>query len=219
MTMKRCLWINISVAMLATFINGSALNAAETGSGATRRAGPPGGTGADSPRGPGQRMMQGQQRGGGFPFEMILDEDQRGQVREEMMGQRDKLRQIDEKSAKLRRELDDAMFADKLDEKLVREKHAALAEFEAERSLMRARVFAKVRPSLSNEQLERLKDMRAQMSRGNRPGEGGIRPPGADQPPQGERPGQPRPPRGPEGGGPDDVLPPPSPPKAGPAVR
>ena len=201
--------------MLATMISTLTLAAAEAGPDTPRRAGPPGGAGAESPRGPGQRMMQGQQRGGGIPFEMILDEAQRDQVRDEMMGQREKLREIDEKSAKLRRELDDAMFADKLDEKLVREKHLALAELEVERSLMRARLFAKVRPSLSNEQLERLKDMRAQMARGNRGGEGGFRPPGADQSPPRERPGQPRPPRGLEGGGPDDVLPPPSPPKAG----
>ena len=71
-----------------------------------------------------------------------------------------------------------------------------------ERSLIRARAFAKVRPTLSEEQLERLKNMRAEAGRMNRPGEGGFRPP----------PQQPRPGRPPEGRENEDVLPPPRPP-------
>jgi len=171
------------------------LAAAEPGTEPPRRNGPPG----DGPRG--QRFMQVQQRGG-VPMEMVFNEEQRATFREEMDGQRDKLRALDEKNVKLRRELDEALFAEKLDEKLVREKSAALSEIEVERSLIRARAFAKVRPSLTEEQLERLKTMRGEFAQGPRPGEGGARP--------GQFRQQPRPPGGQP---PDDVLPPPAPPR------
>jgi CHASE1-domain containing sensor protein len=102
---------------------------------------------------------------------------------------------------RLRRELDEALFGEKLDEGLVRRKTAELSELDAERSLIRARAFAKVRPTLTEEQLERLKNMRAETGRMNRPGEGGFR-----QPQVQPRPG--RPPQEREG---EDVLPPPRP--------
>jgi Spy/CpxP family protein refolding chaperone len=99
----------------------------------------------------------------------------------------------------LRRELDSALFAEKLDESLVRKKTAELSELEAERSLIRARAFSKIRPTLTGEQLERLKNLRAEMGRMNRPGEGGFRqpPPGQFRPPEERRE--------------EDVLPPPRP--------
>lgn len=137
----------------------------------------------------------------GLPVENILTPEQRVQFRDGIMAQRDKLRELDEKSTALRRELDDALFADKLDEKVVRDKGAALAELETERSLIRARAFAKVRPSLTAEQIDRLKNLRAEAGRGNRIGGPG---PGGDF----ERPRPPRPPRQP---GELDVLPPPAP--------
>lgn len=161
--------------------------------------------------GPFQRGMRPggmAQRGGGLPFEAVLDADQRMQFREEMEGQRERLRELDEKSMKLRRELDDALLDEKLDEKIVREKSAALGELETERSLMRARAFAKIRPSLTKEQLERLQNMRADFTRGPagefRPADQGVRRPSDRfEPPRG-----PRPPGEPGG---DDVLPPPAP--------
>jgi len=113
---------------------------------------------------------------------------------------------LNEKSSKLRRELDEAMLAEKFDEVLFRKKSAELGELEAERSLIRARAFAKVRPSLTGEQLERMKNMRAEMGRGQMqrgpgpgPGEGGFRP---------QRPFRPQ-----EERDNDDVLPPPAPPR------
>lgn len=190
------------------------LTAAEPGPDAPRRPGnpqgnPPGGPPADGPRGPrpfpGQFQGQGPMMGGGgggIPVEAVLNQEQRLQFGEEMQGQREKMREINEKYGRLRRELDEALFGEKLDEGLVRKKSAELAELDAERSLIRARAFAKVRPTLSEEQLERLKNMRAESGRVNRPGEGGFRQP---QPQQ-------RPPRPPEGRENEDVLPPPRPP-------
>jgi Spy/CpxP family protein refolding chaperone len=138
-----------------------------------------------------------------MPVESILDPEQRMKFGEEMQGQREKMRELNEKSMRLRRELDEALFGEKLDESLVHKKTTELSELDAERSLIRARAFAKVRPTLTEEQLERLKNMRAEMGRMNRPGEGGFRPP------------QQRPFRPPEGRENEDVLPPPRPP-AGP---
>lgn len=140
-------------------------------------------------------------------MESILTEDQREKFGEEMSAQREKTRELNEKFMKLRREIDQALFAEKLDEKLVREKSMELAEVELERSLIRARAFAKIRPSLSQEQLERLKELRSEMGRGPQGGPGGFRGPG-----DGPRPGQRRPGPG-DGGGDNDVLPPPNPPK------
>jgi hypothetical protein len=157
--------------------------------------------------------MQGQPRPGGFPVEAVLTPEQRMDFRDEMIPHREKLRELEEKQATLRREFEEALFADKLDEKQVREKSAAMAEVEAERSLIRARAFAKIRPSLTDEQLERLKTMRAEAGRVQRMGgDGGFRRfqeggPGPDD--RFDRPRRPRPPEGEL-----DVLPPPAPPRS-----
>jgi Spy/CpxP family protein refolding chaperone len=138
---------------------------------------------------------------GGFPIETVLNDEQRAEFREAMEGQRDKLRELDEKNMRLRRQLDEAMIAKELDEREVRRLSLALAEIEADRTVMRARALAKVRPSLTDEQLERLKNLRAEMGPGMRPAEGGFRPI-----PQRQF----RPPVDRE---PEDVLPPPAPPR------
>ena len=118
---------------------------------------------------------------------------------EEMRTHRERMRELNEESMQLRRELNETLFADKLDEGLVRKKTAELSNLEAERSLIRARAFAKVRPSLTEQQLERLKTLQSEMGRVNRPGEEGFRQP------------QPRPFRPPESRENEDVLPPPRP--------
>ena len=170
------------------------------------------------PRGP--RFQQGQfqpgglqqGRGGGMPMEAVLTEEQREKFVEEMFAQREKNRQLnpDEKFMKLRRELDQALFGEKLDEELVRKKSMELAEVDLERSLIRARAFAKIRPSLSPEQLERLKEMRSEMGRGPQGGQGGE----FRGPPDGVRPGGRRPQGPPQADGGDDILPPPAPPRS-----
>lgn len=209
------------LAALAAALMLQSLTAADSDARPPRRPGPPAGEGeADSPRGPrGQRMPEGRfqpgggQAGGfqpgrgGMPMEAILNDEQREKFGEEMLAQREKNRELNEKFMKLRREVDQALFAEKVDEKLIREKSMALAEVEVERSLIRARAFAKIRPSLSEEQLERLKDLRSEMGRGPQGGPGNFRGP-ADGPRPGQR--RPGPPEGAEG---DNVLPPPAPQK------
>ena len=92
------------------------------------------------PRGP--RFQQGQfppggfqqGRGGGMPMESVLTEEQREKFGQEMFAQREKNRDLNEKFGKLRRELDQALFGEKLDEEIVRKKSMELAEVELERS-------------------------------------------------------------------------------------
>lgn len=172
---------------------------------APRRPGSPGG----AP--PGQRfpvnpMNRG---GGGFPVERVLNEEQREQFREELQTQRSRMRELDEKGAMLRREYEEALFAEKLDEKLVREKAVALGELDADRALIRARAFAKIRPSLSQEQTERLRMLRAEPRDGGPP-EADFRRPRPGQPIPRERLDRPRPRQPGEAEG--DPLPPPRPP-------
>ena len=205
--MKPNTLLRISAALAVTAVAAAMLSAAEPVPQNPRPPRGPGGPGG--PNGPpGPRFSQQSPRGGmgGFPIEMVLDEDQRAEFREVMDGQRDKLRDLDEKNAKLRRRLEEALFTKELDEKTVRSLSLALGELEADRTLIRARAFAKVRPSLTEEQFERLKNLRAEIGQGQRPG---------DQRPGegGFRPGPPRQPRPPGDRESEDVLPPPAPPR------
>jgi len=212
---------------LAVWLALGAVVAAAPGDDFARPPGPPNGEG---PRPPGGQFgFQGAP--GILPVERVLTEEQREAFRDELQAHRDQLREINEKAARLRPELDEALLAEKLDEKLVREKVAALAELDGERSLIRARALAKVRPSLSEEQLTRLKHLRAELGRGDfRPGpehtfrgagDGGFRGPpqdfrgpGQGDNPPGDRRNGPRPPRPPGGieRAERDPLPPPAPP-------
>jgi Spy/CpxP family protein refolding chaperone len=200
-------YLNLCVVFGAVVLAAPAQPAGEQGPDAPRRPGPPGEGGR------GQRMMQVQPRPGGFPIEAVLTPEQRMEFRDEMSPHREKLRELEEKQGTLRREFEEALFAEKLDEKTVREKSAAMAEVEAERSLIRARAFAKIRPSLSEDQLERLKMMRADAGRGPRMVDGGFRRVQEGGPGPDDRLERPRRPRPPEGENERDVLPPPAPPR------
>ena len=166
---------------------------------------------------PGERMVGVPPRAGGFPIESVLDEEQRAEFRREMQVHREELRDLEQRAARLRREYDEALFAEKLDEKLVREKSVALAEIDTDRALIRARAFAKVRPSLSEEQLERLKNLRADIQRDMRPKPGVLRGPRDGEVQFDNRPDRPRRPRPPQEDDRGTGLPPPAPPEPPPA--
>lgn len=135
---------------------------------------------ADVPRG--ERPQGNARRPGGFP-EDLLSEEQRAQVRDFMEAHRERQGDLDEKTRQLRRELEEATYADQLDEKLIREKASALAGLESERVLIRAKAFAKIRPSLTPEQLEKIKKRRAELAPGR-----GLR---SERPPLEQRPRKP----------------------------
>jgi Spy/CpxP family protein refolding chaperone len=99
---------------------------------------------ADAPPGPG--------------FDRFLNEAQRERLREAVSDQRETMRKLDARSAELRRDIEESLLAEKLDEKALRKKSAELAEIQTERQLLRARAFARIRESLTPEQIERIRE-------------------------------------------------------------
>jgi Spy/CpxP family protein refolding chaperone len=197
--LKRSYILSVCLVMVCSF---GQLQAAEQEQNRSKREGP-------KARGEAQRPGAGQRRpgGGGAPFERILNEEQRSQYRKELQSSREEFRELQRQTAGLRRELNKAMFAERFDEGAVRKAATKLAELEAERSIIRARAFAKIRPSLSDEQLDQLKGM---FERGRRraPGQGGreVRRGRGPDGPKGENKEKGRPQRRPIG---DEELPPP----------
>ena len=111
----------------------------------------------------GERSMGPPQ--GGMPFERILNDEQRKEFFEAMQSNREKMRDMGERQQKLRAEMQDSMFADKLDEEGIRKRAAEMAEIDAQRQIFMARAFQKVRPSLSPDQLAQMKKAREEMGR------------------------------------------------------
>jgi uncharacterized membrane protein len=91
-------------------------------------------------------------------FERVLNDNQRASFREAMEAQRDKLRELDEKLRAARKEALEASVAEKFKEKSVRQKAMVVAKLEAEMSVLRARALSQVKPPLSVDQIERLKN-------------------------------------------------------------
>lgn len=116
---------------------------------------------SDGPRG--ERSFGPPQ--GGMPFERILNDEQRKEFFEAMQSNREKMREMGEHQQKLRAEMQDSMFADKLDEEGIRKRAAEMAEIDAQRQIFMARAFQKVRPSLSPDQLAQMKKAREEMGR------------------------------------------------------
>jgi Spy/CpxP family protein refolding chaperone len=140
-----------------------------------------------------------------------LSEEQRTTIRETMEISRKEAGPLEEKMRTARRELQEAIHADKLDEQFIREKAAQLGKIEGDLAVVRAKAFAKIRPSLTPEQLARMKNMslgfdrpRPQFSDGNSRGprprgegfdgpQGRPFPPGEDRGPDGTLPPRPKP--------------------------
>jgi Spy/CpxP family protein refolding chaperone len=112
------------------------------------------------------RLKSGQQPGAEQPgararggFARILTEEQREQVRQIMMEHRAQQRDLDERIQRLQREIEQVVFGERLNEDALRGKARELADAEAERTLFRARVIARIRSTLTEEQIERLKQV------------------------------------------------------------
>ena len=117
--------------------------------------------------GEGQR---GQPQGQFNPQELFrdLNDDQRNALRGYFEAQQGVMREVGERSMRLRREITEATMADKPNEGLIREKIMQAAQLEAESTIARARAFAQVREKLPKETVERLRTMMSNM--GPRPG-------------------------------------------------
>lgn len=122
------------------------------------------------PRGPGMRLAR------------ILTEEQQRQVRQTMVEHRAELRDLDERIQHLQRDVEQEVFAQKPNDEAIRSKAQSLAEAEAQRTVFRARVIARIRPSLTDDQIAQLKQVWATGPRANRPGRRSDQPgPGAQR--------------------------------------
>ncbi len=136
-----------------------------------QRGGPPRGMRS---LGPGQGLMS------------VLTEEQRASLRNVMVAQRDKTRELEQKLRAARQELLAASFAAKVSEKVIREKGKEIGKLEAELAVLRARAFSKIQPPLSPDQIEQLKKSMSEMRppRNGPPPEAGVGGPPPERVPQ-----------------------------------
>ena len=72
------------------------------------------------------------------------------------------MRDLEEKLREARKEIFEAGLKEKFDEAAVRQKAMATAKLDAEMTVLRAKAFSQMRPALSAEQIEKLKNLPAQ---------------------------------------------------------
>lgn len=137
--------------------------------------------------------------GAGFRGAMLTDQ-QREVMRESMQTHMADLRRLNEKMRAAEKELMQAIMAEKQDEKVIREKAEAVAKIQVEETMLRAKMFAPIVPTLTAEQREQFENSPMMLRMmggmggmgmgggGARGGGGGG--PGGDRPPRGQRPGQ-----------------------------
>jgi Spy/CpxP family protein refolding chaperone len=120
----------------------------------------------------------------------ILTEEQKSSLRDSMNDQREKSRELEMRALRARKELFEASIAQNFDEEAVRQKATAAGKVEAELMVVRAKALSRVRPPISPDQLEQLRQ--------GFPG---------NLEPSGERPRRPQPPRDENGLPPKDAPP------------
>lgn len=136
------------------------------------------------PNGQGQRPARPGLRDAAPPGEMLRDltrvfnEEQRAQFREALQSRQAEWRKLEEKASRLRAELNEATFAATFDAGAVRQKARELAEVESERLVLRSEALARIRPSLTDEQLSQIQNL---MAEARRPRRMGPRPGGPDE--------------------------------------
>lgn len=102
----------------------------------------------------------------------VLTEEQRASLREAMAGEREKIRELEQKIREARKELFELGLREKFDADAVQQKAEAAAKLDAEMTVLRVKAISQIRPRLSAEQIQKIKDsVRA------RAGEGQSEPP------------------------------------------
>jgi Spy/CpxP family protein refolding chaperone len=117
---------------------------------------------------------------------MALDEEQRTTLREAMQKNGDEMRKLDEQLRAAQKELMHAVLAEKYDEKTVRAKAEAASKIQTEITLLRAKAYSSLAPTLKPEQREQFETRGAMMlmggfgggGQGGPGGPGGRRGPG-----------------------------------------
>jgi Spy/CpxP family protein refolding chaperone len=125
-------------------------------------------------------------------FEQILTDEQRREFREQMRASAGKTHSSQQELAKLRHELQEGVFNGKATEEFIKAKTEAIAKLDAEVLAARMNAMAKIVPSLTPEQKEKLKELTVQL-RNARPGLGAGRR-NAEGPPPPREPAAPPPP-------------------------
>jgi Spy/CpxP family protein refolding chaperone len=87
----------------------------------------------------------------------VLTEEQRTSMREAMAADREKIRELEGKIRDSRKELFELGLREKFDEAAVREKAAAVANLDAEMTVLRVKAISKIRPPLTAEQIDKIK--------------------------------------------------------------
>jgi Spy/CpxP family protein refolding chaperone len=87
-----------------------------------------------------------------------LTDEQRASLQEAMAAQREKVSGLEEKSRQARRAMFESALAEKFEEASVRKQAIALSKIEAELTVIRMKAFSQMRPQLSAEQMEKLRN-------------------------------------------------------------
>ena len=100
-------------------------------------------------------------RGGAGAFNFlfnVLTEEQRDSFRQVSEGQREKIQGLEEKLREARRAVIEASVAEKIDEDAIRKKFMDTAKLDAELAVLRAKALSQIKPPLSKEQIEKIKN-------------------------------------------------------------
>jgi Spy/CpxP family protein refolding chaperone len=100
---------------------------------------------------------------GGFGA-LNLDDKQNELLREAMQAENDELRKLSEKLQAAQKEFVKVVIAEKYDEKAVREKADAISKIQTEITILRAKAFATLSPTLKPEQRDALENSRVASS-------------------------------------------------------
>ncbi len=88
----------------------------------------------------------------------MLDDKQRELLREAMQNNSAEIQKLDEKMRAAQKELTQAILSEKPDPKVLREKAEAVAKIQVEQTLLRAKVFGVVVPTLKPEQRDQIEN-------------------------------------------------------------
>ncbi|MEK7685899.1 MAG: periplasmic heavy metal sensor [Verrucomicrobiota bacterium] len=91
------------------------------------------------------------------PADEGLGQEQSTAIRQAMESTREETRVLSEKLRQARKELEQAVQAEKIDEELIRAKALEVGKIEGDMAVLRARTYAKMRPLLKPGQMEQMK--------------------------------------------------------------
>ena len=109
-----------------------------------------------------------------FTMLRALTDEQRAQFRDAVQANQPKTQEFLDQMREARKEVLEAQLAEKFDEANFRAKAEAVAKIQVELDVLNAQAFAKIRPSLTPEQIEKMKSPPAMMRGGGQRLEGAI---------------------------------------------